>query len=305
MLAVADASSSSAVSRVTAAASRRAPGERRVSDRLLVSGSASRHDVRELERKCEAAGFTSRRTATFGIGVLSYFMLADRLEISTRRSLEPGDAEATGWHFSTEGLGAFGELRKCTTRPRGTEVRLHLRPDIVADSTDLYQALTAYLSATVKHTPCQVRFLSALSGEEWSAPAGWVSSDETSWKALRREMESRAYRPEDEVPTEQLSVRRQRQVEQEERDRRRLEGGTFIASTIRAKNSRADSHNPAPHGGFGKVALATRTPRAAADAKDLSNYNRCWFRSRGTCSSCPFSPSGRRTWRTPPRPPTR
>jgi len=40
------------------------------------------------------------------------------------------------------------------------------------------------------------------------------------------------------------------------------------------------------------------------DSLTLS-YNRCSCRSRGTCSSCPSGPSGRRTWRIPLRPRTR
>ena len=53
---------------------------------LLVSGQARRHSLAELERRCHKAGFTTGRTGQFGIGVLSYFMIADRLRMATRRS---------------------------------------------------------------------------------------------------------------------------------------------------------------------------------------------------------------------------
>ena len=37
----------------------------------------------------------------------------------------------------------------------------------------------------------------------------------------------------------------------------------------------------------------------------LTSYSPCWSRSRGTCSTTRCGPSGRRTWRTRPRLPTR
>ena len=37
------------------------------------------------ERRCNEHGFSSERTGQFGIGVLSYFMLADRLELRIER----------------------------------------------------------------------------------------------------------------------------------------------------------------------------------------------------------------------------
>ncbi|MFY9820772.1 MAG: hypothetical protein WAM82_05285 [Thermoanaerobaculia bacterium] len=69
---------------------------------LLVSGSSRRHDILALERRCEAVGFNLGRTGQFGIGVLSFFMLADDVEIRTRRSPVRGDAETHGWWFQTE-----------------------------------------------------------------------------------------------------------------------------------------------------------------------------------------------------------
>jgi len=69
---------------------------------LLVSGQSRRHDIAALERRCLEAGFTTGRTGQFGIGVLSYFMIADRLRLATRRAAEPKDGEAHGWTFESE-----------------------------------------------------------------------------------------------------------------------------------------------------------------------------------------------------------
>ena len=39
---------------------------------FLESGSSKRHELKELERKCEEKGFLYGRTGQFGIGVLRY-----------------------------------------------------------------------------------------------------------------------------------------------------------------------------------------------------------------------------------------
>ena len=144
---------------------------------LLVSGSSRRHDILELERRCEAAGFRLGRTGQFGIGVLSYFMLADRVEIRTRRSSEHGDAEAHGWKFQTEGVGSFGELRKDFQRRHGTTVGLRLRRYVVANQEEFLSGLQAYLLNTLVRIPCSLELLVA--GE--SAPRFRI---EARWQSL-------------------------------------------------------------------------------------------------------------------------
>jgi hypothetical protein len=61
-----------------------------VKQHLLVSGSPPPPSVRHLERRAKERGFPLGRTGQFGIGVLSYFMIADEVVITTRRSLEAG-----------------------------------------------------------------------------------------------------------------------------------------------------------------------------------------------------------------------
>jgi hypothetical protein len=107
-----------------------------IQDHLLVSGVSSGHDVLELERRCKRAGFTLGRTGQFGIGVLSYFMLADRVTIRTRRSQEPGDSDNEGWNFETEGVGSFGELRRDSSIAPGTEVRLRLKSEVIGKNIE-------------------------------------------------------------------------------------------------------------------------------------------------------------------------
>ncbi|CAA7616739.1 hypothetical protein MTBLM5_20208 [Magnetospirillum sp. LM-5] len=131
-----------------------------IEHRLLVSASARRPDQLNLERRCAEHGFSPELTGQFGIGALSYFMLADRVEFTTRTL-----ASADTWTFVSEGLDDFGELRWVKNLPdAGTEVRLRLRPRIerrgktleLAQPADLWPALNDYLQETVIHTPCRV-----------------------------------------------------------------------------------------------------------------------------------------------------
>jgi hypothetical protein len=68
-----------------------------INDHLLVSGASRRTDLLTLSRRCETAGFYLERTAKFGIGVLSYFMLSDHIAINTKRCQIAGDSETHGW----------------------------------------------------------------------------------------------------------------------------------------------------------------------------------------------------------------
>lgn len=156
---------------------------------LLVSGNSRRREIVELERRCRDAGFLLGRTGQFGIGILSYFMLADRVEIRTRRSTARADAEATGWSFSTEGVGSFGELKKDPAAVPGTEVRWRLREELKwkgklshpegedDEQRFSWETLKKYVSEVVRYLPCTLD-LQKLSKDRAvvSWKAGWVQS---------------------------------------------------------------------------------------------------------------------------------
>lgn len=145
---------------------------------LLVSGSSRRHDILELERRCEAAGFHLGRTGQFGIGVLSYFMLADHVEIRTRRSAERGDAETHGWQFQTEGVGSFGELRRISQGKHGTTVGLRLRREVVINRDEFLSRLQKYLLDTFLRIPCPFRLVAeGDSGPRLRLETGWQPLD--------------------------------------------------------------------------------------------------------------------------------
>src|SRR4029077_538982 len=102
--------------------------KRIISSTLLVSGQTSQPDITDLQMRCRRAGIELERTAEFGIGVLSYFMLADRVTFRTRRSQQAGSTESHGWEFVSWGIGSFGELRPFDFgSAHGTEVVLELK----------------------------------------------------------------------------------------------------------------------------------------------------------------------------------
>jgi hypothetical protein len=141
---------------------------------LLVSGSGRHPDLFELSRRCQKAGFTLERTGKFGIGVLSYFMIGDRLELRTRRCLEALGREAEAWYFETDGVGSFGELRRDPQWIDGTEIRLRLRPDVVSPA-----GLRSKLSEMIVRTPCITTFTrSANDNDPLVLQQGWTTTQD-------------------------------------------------------------------------------------------------------------------------------
>ncbi|MDA1193523.1 MAG: hypothetical protein O3A46_17740, partial [Candidatus Poribacteria bacterium] len=156
-----------------------------IENHLLVSGQKHRRDTRRLERLCQERGFKVDRTGQFGIGVLSYFMLADRVEIRTRRSNATDDS-TDALRFETEGVGSFGELRpdptfgEETNQNQGTVVRLRLKPSLYTitpnDDTGICGwsfDLFDYLRETVRRVPCRFKFRQPFD-DDWETPTGWT-----------------------------------------------------------------------------------------------------------------------------------
>lgn len=162
-----------------------------IRDYLLVSGNTLNPRLRRLERDCAQVGVPFFRSGQFGIGVLSYFLVADLAVITTRRSPLAGDGESHGWRFESEGIGAFGELRKDESIGRGTAVRMRLRTDVIEailekDRLDqdesgtgakavrsLPAVVSSYIRQIALHAPCRV-VLPADEGERHQLRRGWT-----------------------------------------------------------------------------------------------------------------------------------
>lgn len=157
-----------------------------ITNRFLVGGTTPRHESRQLERSCQEHGFSVGRTARFGIGVLSYFLLAQHLTVHTRRSIEVDDADGVGWLFSTHGLTDFGELKASPRNSAGTELRLKILPEIAkGDREKFANDLADYVRATVKRTPCRFAFRAPNFGvTDIEAAPGWLDQSKNARRAL-------------------------------------------------------------------------------------------------------------------------
>jgi hypothetical protein len=161
-----------------------------IRDRILVSGSSPRHDVRALGRKCKDAGFDLGRSGQFGIGLLSYFMIASNVEIETRRAQEADDSDSATWRFETEGIGSFGELRRLNTNRQGSQIRLRLNSQISANLAEWFMSLRSYLTRLLIHCPCEFHFGAALPEcQTLELEPGWSPYDynRTAFSGLRNE----------------------------------------------------------------------------------------------------------------------
>jgi hypothetical protein len=160
-----------------------------ISDRLLVGGSTPGHDLRRLQRECEAHGFSLGRTAQFGIGVLSYFLLASKLVIHTCRSKEGGNRDDTGWTFSSLGLTDFGELERSEELPVGTSVEFDIDVENFDENADeLAENIATYVRDTVRRSPCAFSF----SAPEFDVPDfefdDWPDREEETREALAEDL---------------------------------------------------------------------------------------------------------------------
>ncbi len=190
-----------------------------IENHLLVSGTSARHDVLDLERRCLKEGFLLGRTGQFGIGVLSYFMISDRVIVYTKRSQEPGDGDGIGWRFETAGVGSFGELRRNQNLTSGTLVRLHLRENMAGSQpAEWFKSLANFVKQTLRLVPCKFELSTTLQETPTiSYGPGWCRKLEDFENDLVNEIGLERHGRQNKTPVELLSPTRRQQIEAEEK----------------------------------------------------------------------------------------
>jgi molecular chaperone HtpG len=99
---------------------------------LAKSGTAElRQKLRETQAAKNAAA-SEELIGQFGIGFYSTFMVADKVELVTRKA---GESEATRWESSGE---ATYTIEPVADAPQGTAVTLHLKPEDAEDGLHDY-----------------------------------------------------------------------------------------------------------------------------------------------------------------------
>src|SRR6516165_4977070 len=98
---------------------------------LAKSGTA---ELRQQLRDAKNAAASEELIGQFGIGFYSSFMVADKVELLTRKA---GESEATRWESSGEGTYT---IESVDDAPQGTSVTLHLKPEDAEDELQDYTA---------------------------------------------------------------------------------------------------------------------------------------------------------------------
>jgi len=184
-----------------------------IRDYFLVSGRSRRQDIATLERQCRDRNFSLERTGQFGIGALSYFMLADRVVFSTRRQ-DPSQSEAHGWRFEIDGVSSFGQLRSDSSAGTGTVVelrvrggltrfldkisgrdsaRLHIKGDWEARNREsLVMQFHEFVKDALLWSPCRFEYTSNINDLSFSVAAGtWTRTNEMILQQIRNMIEMR------------------------------------------------------------------------------------------------------------------
>jgi molecular chaperone HtpG len=105
---------------------------------LAKSGTAElRQQLREAKNAKNAAA-SEELIGQFGIGFYSSFMVADKVELLTRKA---GESDATRWDSSGEGSYTIESVDSSGEEaPQGTSVTLHLKPEDAEDELHDYTA---------------------------------------------------------------------------------------------------------------------------------------------------------------------
>ena len=98
---------------------------------LAKSGTA---ELRQQLREAKNAAASEELIGQFGIGFYSVFMVADKVELLTRKA---GESDATRWESSGDGTYTIESIDDA---PLGTSVTLHLKPEDAEDELHDYMA---------------------------------------------------------------------------------------------------------------------------------------------------------------------
>src|SRR6516165_5323631 len=98
---------------------------------LAKSGTA---ELRQKLREAKNESASEELIGQFGIGFYSSFMVADKVELITRKA---GESGATRWESSGEGTYTIESVENA---PQGTSVTLHLKPEDAEDELHDYTA---------------------------------------------------------------------------------------------------------------------------------------------------------------------
>ena len=161
---------------------------------LAKSGTA---ELRQQLRDAKNATVSEELIGQFGIGFYSTFMVADKVELLTRKA---GESEATKWESSGDGTYTIASIEEA---PQGTSVTLHLKPEDTDDALHDYTSEWKIRTLVKKYSdfiawPIRMEV-------EVRAPASEDGGEETVAKETQtlNSMKALWARPKDEVSEEE------------------------------------------------------------------------------------------------------
>jgi hypothetical protein len=159
--------------------------KRIIEQHMLVSAAKPRPELQQLRRRCKEQGIEFERSGEFGIGVLSYFLIAETIVIETRPNpLAFPDETEGGWRFEIEGVGSFGELRRTSLTVPGTAIRMRLRQDL--HNSIIVEKLDELVEDLLIRLPCRFEY-DRLGKKETLGP-GWANSPDRILKRMMSQL---------------------------------------------------------------------------------------------------------------------
>ncbi|GAB5389343.1 MAG: molecular chaperone HtpG [Alphaproteobacteria bacterium] len=160
-----------------------------ISDNGIGMNEAEMHENLGTIAKSGTAGFVEALEAAskgdvhqigqFGVGFYSAFMVADKVEVISRRA-----GEDAAWHWVSDGGSGFSIDKASGDYARGTRITLHLKPDAgeFLDEQRLEQIITRYsdhiaVPIHLKTGPDEARQVNAASAI-WMRPKASVTEDQ-------------------------------------------------------------------------------------------------------------------------------
>jgi molecular chaperone HtpG len=161
---------------------------------LAKSGTA---ELRQQLREAKNAAVSEELIGQFGIGFYSTFMVADKVELLTRKA---GESAATKWESSGDGTYTIASVEEA---PQGTSVTLHLKPEDKEDALHDYTSEWKIRTLVKKYSdfiawPIRMEV-------EHRTPASEEGGEETITKQVEtlNSMKALWARPKDEVSDEE------------------------------------------------------------------------------------------------------
>jgi molecular chaperone HtpG len=119
----------------------------------------------------------------FGVGFYSSFMVADRVEVVSRKA-----GEDTSWHWESDGEGSFTVAALDEAGPRGTAITLHMRKD----AKEFLES--ARLHHIIKHYSDHIALpIVLVGGQDGDSDDATVNAAQALWTRPKNEIEAEQY----------------------------------------------------------------------------------------------------------------